>query len=311
MQTFQKGIVMPSFFLTPAVFSSFKRASRAQLPEVRHTHVLEALARAFGFNTLAALQSQLSDGPHGTGFAAELSVDAMRSRLVELGYQDALSLDIDFSTINQSGLEEQRSLVNRSRFPQTLEDIKATGAITAIQHKHLAALLDRRSTIVVAGHTGSGRSTMAHALVNEMARRFPDKRFGFFQQTLESPYFPNNVNQFILDIEAGARRYVTQDGSPVTSKDYDVFVIDALRDSADARLALRSWSNAGLGIATLNAAPDKSIERIAALASEDQLDGSQVTAMGSRVRSIVNAVVHMENRNGQPRAGKIEAGRAS
>ncbi|WP_166742083.1 hypothetical protein [Burkholderia cepacia] len=51
---------MPSAFLSKGTLNQLKRVACQQLPTVRHTHVLEALARAVGQRNFAALTSKLA-----------------------------------------------------------------------------------------------------------------------------------------------------------------------------------------------------------------------------------------------------------
>lgn len=51
---------MPSACLSKGTLNQLKRVACQQLPTVRHTHVLEALARAVGQRNFAALTSKLA-----------------------------------------------------------------------------------------------------------------------------------------------------------------------------------------------------------------------------------------------------------
>lgn len=77
----------PSFRFSPSNIATLKRALRSQYPHVKSSHLDEAIAASFGFNTYAAMRPTL----HQVGAHARLVVVTdpllLLLRLEELGYR--------------------------------------------------------------------------------------------------------------------------------------------------------------------------------------------------------------------------------
>jgi P-type conjugative transfer ATPase TrbB len=78
----------------------------------------------------------------------------------------------------------------------TLDDYVGDGILTAAHAEVLRKAIDERRNIVVAGGTGSGKTTLAGALINEMvARSDPNERYVIIEDTLEIQCRASNLVQ--------------------------------------------------------------------------------------------------------------------
>ncbi|MDN4571849.1 hypothetical protein DBB29_24635 [Pandoraea cepalis] len=98
---------MPKIVFSEVSVSNLKKLARLLHPEIKSTHLSEALAYAHGFNTHAALLAALRAQPAGSTVA----VDAQRfsTRLNELGYACPPGFSFDplvdiLSAINAQGM---------------------------------------------------------------------------------------------------------------------------------------------------------------------------------------------------------------
>jgi len=94
-----------------------KRDARRQLPDVKHSHVLEALAAALGFKSWAALGTHLDEDPTlQVPFVSRCFVPVsranLRERLVELGYPQATEWPLSFAD-----LENGKDVVSDAETP--------------------------------------------------------------------------------------------------------------------------------------------------------------------------------------------------
>jgi len=83
-----------------------------------------------------------------------------------------------------------------ARLIYTLDDYLAGGIIDANQVEEFRGAVTRRENIVLAGGTGSGKTTLANALLHEMVRLGnPNERFIIIEDTLELHCDAPNVMQ--------------------------------------------------------------------------------------------------------------------
>lgn len=88
--------------LCEAPLNALKKALRDEFPDVKSSHLTEALAHSLGFRTHAALQAAMS-GPEQDRPFALLDTARMRQRLVELGYEDDPEFEFETTAV---GLEK-------------------------------------------------------------------------------------------------------------------------------------------------------------------------------------------------------------
>lgn len=80
--------------LCEAPLNALKKALRDEFPDVKSSHLTEALAHSLGFRTHAALQAAMT-GPEQDRPFALLDSARMRHRMVELGYDDDPEFDFE------------------------------------------------------------------------------------------------------------------------------------------------------------------------------------------------------------------------
>lgn len=260
---------MPSAFLSRNSFNQLKRAARQQLPGVQHAHVLEALARALGQNNLAALNAKLAVGEDNAVRFFLFSVHDLRIRLAELGYPDALTWDIDFSSLTDIFRVPKPS-------PMTLDDLQTDGTISVAQRRRFEQLIEQRKSILIIGITGSRKTILMHVLLNEMSVRAPQDEFVLCQRSQEGPEFGPNVKRFVHD-------EFWPGGFPAFGHRRVAF--DEIRDNTALRV-LNSWISYGAGVATMYASSvDEALVRMTRV-----LDSPRVAL----IREAVDVVVLME-----------------
>lgn len=79
--------------------SELKKALLDEFPDVKSSHLSEALAFSLGFRTHAAMQAAMT-GPEADRPFHLLSTDRMRKRLVELGYPDDPEFDFETTIVS-------------------------------------------------------------------------------------------------------------------------------------------------------------------------------------------------------------------
>ncbi|HDR9763279.1 hypothetical protein KDX16_16110 [Burkholderia vietnamiensis] len=270
---------MPSAFLSRNSFNQLKRAARQQLPGVQHAHVLEALARALGQNNLAALNAKLAVGEDNAVRFFLFSDHDLRIRLAELGYPDALTWDIDFSSLTDIFRVPKP-------FPTTLDALQADGTISFEQRRHFEQLIDQRKSILIIGTVGSRKTTLMHVLLNEMSVRAPREEFVLCQFVQEGPEFGPNVKRFV-------HNEFWPGGFPAFGHRRVAF--DEIRDNTALRV-LNSWLYYGAGLATMYASSvDEALARMTRV-----LGGPGVEL----IREAVDVVIRME-RGEMPKVAEI------
>ncbi|VWC80468.1 hypothetical protein BLA39750_01160 [Burkholderia lata] len=270
---------MPSVFLSKDTFNQLKRVARQQLPSVRHTHVLEALARAVGQSNFAALTSKLAASERSGPSLFVFSYEDMRRRLSELGYPDAMQWSIDLSGATE--VFRTGPVIARS-----LAALQANGILTAKQRDRLAKCISEQRTILVTGAVRAGKSLVFHALLNEMAIRWPQDEFALCQIAHDESGHQPNVTRYVRDewwpggIPAVGQRRLA---------------VDDLQEN-NLLKTLLSWSHFRGGIGTLHAP------------TVDSALTLLLRVLGVRglkyVRAGVDVLVHMEN-SGVPRVAEI------
>lgn len=277
---------MPSAFLSRNSFNHLKQAARQQLPGVQHAHALEALARALGQNNLAALKERLATGEDNAPHFFLFSYDDLRIRLLQLGYQDATTWDLDFSGVTDV------FRVKRP-FPTTLDALVADGIISPEHRRHLDRLIDQRKSILIIGATGSGKSLLMHVLLNEMAVRDPRDEFVVCELTRDASSYPSNVTQLdvtrLLNIESAR--------GPREGPDFGHrrVAMDEITDELCSRV-FRTWAACGGGLGTMYGLRADEV-----LARMSCLEGGREPKM---LREAIDVVVRME-RSDRPRVVEI------
>jgi P-type conjugative transfer ATPase TrbB len=132
----------------------------------------------------------------------------------------------------------------------TLDDYVRDRILSETHAAHLRKAIDERRNIVVAGGTGSGKTTLAGALINEMvARSDPNERYVIIEDTLEIQCRARNLVQLHTADSADMTRLVrtTMRLRP------DRIIIGEVR-GAEALALLKAWNTGHPGgVTTIHA----------------------------------------------------------
>lgn len=148
----------------------------------------------------------------------------------------------------------------------TLDDYVHDGIITEAQARVFRSVLDSRLNIVLAGGTGSGKTTLAGALINEMVERSdPNERYVIIEDTLEIQCRAQNLVQLHTADAADLTRLVraTMRLRP------DRIIVGEVR-GAEALALLKAWNTGHPGgVTTIHANSAKAaLTRLSSLVQE-------------------------------------------
>jgi len=132
----------------------------------------------------------------------------------------------------------------------TIDDYVRDGILTAAHAEVMRTAIDERRNILIAGGTGSGKTTLAGALINEMvARSDPNERYVIIEDTLEIRCRARNLVQLHTAEGADMTRLVrtTMRLRP------DRIIIGEVR-GAEALALLKAWTTGHPGgVTTIHA----------------------------------------------------------
>ena len=168
----------------------------------------------------------------------------------------------------------------------TLDDYLRDGILDHTHAEVLRDAIDQRLNIVVAGGTGSGKTTLAGALINEMVGRSdPNERYVIIEDTLEIRCHARNLVQLHTAEAADMTRLVrtTMRLRP------DRIVIGEVRGS-EALALLKAWNTGHPGgVTTIHANSAKAaLTRLSSLVQE----AGRATPTGTYRRNPQSARVH-------------------
>lgn len=148
----------------------------------------------------------------------------------------------------------------------TLDDYVRDEVLTKVHAEVLRTAIDERRNIVIAGGTGSGKTTLAGALINEMvARSDPNERYVIIEDTLEIQCSARNLVQLHTAENADMTRLVrtTMRLRP------DRIIIGEVR-GAEALALLKAWNTGHPGgVTTIHAnSAEAAITRLSSLVQE-------------------------------------------
>lgn len=288
---------MPSIALTSHQVHYFKRAARAQFPLVKNSHLLEALARGFSFDTWAALNTALKNASIESPLSAVFTADRAMSRLVELGYAELA----DHLLVLPATTYEVRDASNDRRF-HMLNALAKHGLFNAEQHATIRHLADADHSIMIAGATGAGKSTLMRAIIEVQAHRHFGHRIGLYETVREFMDYPENVVECLprpdnVPLFSDEMVYVPVDGSSDYVDDFDTLCVDDMRDPVYSTVVLEKWRESGYGVATIHAAPGRGIERVVAVTAHPG---------AASLAKVIDACIYMEHRDGKPAVHSID-----
>jgi P-type conjugative transfer ATPase TrbB len=148
----------------------------------------------------------------------------------------------------------------------TVDDYIRDGILSEAYGEVLRSAIDQRRNVVIAGGTGSGKTTLAGALINEMvARSDPNERYVIIEDTLEIQCRAKNLVQLHTAESADMTRLVrtTMRLRP------DRIIIGEVR-GAEALALLKAWNTGHPGgVTTIHANSAKAVlTRLSSLVQE-------------------------------------------
>lgn len=291
---------MPSIMLSARHVHYLKRGARAQLPQVKNSHLLEALARGFSFDTWAALNTALKNATAEAPLFADFAPDWAVARLVELGYPELANHSLVLAPPPAKALDI--SPADDHRCFHMLDALAKRGMFTAEHHSTIRRLVELPNRIMIAGATGTGKSTLMRAILEVQAHRHRNHRIGLYQDVREFTDYPDNVVEFLpgpsdASMDRDTRMYVTLDGEWDSAGEYGTLCIDDMREPVFSTVVLESWQASGYGVATIHAAPGRCLDRVAALTAD---------LMAGTFADAIDACINMEHRGGKPFVHSIE-----
>lgn len=190
-------------------------------------------------------------------------------------------------------------LVSIRRFPQqryTLEDLRRSGTVDDAQVRVLVQAVHDRRSIVVSGATGSGKTTLACALLGLVG---PDERIVVVEETPElRPQSPHAVSLLArrANVEGrGAVGLIDLVRAALRMRPDRIVVGEVRGPEAAAAIEAMSTGHRGslLTVHAMSAA--LALSRLAALACEGTANTDH-EVVGTRVRDAVDVVVHLARR---------------
>ncbi len=180
----------------------------------------------------------------------------------------------------------------------TLDDYVRDGILTAAHADSLRHAIDERRNIVVAGGTGSGKTTLAGALINEMvARSDPNERYVIIEDTLEIQCRARNLVQLHTAETADMTRLVrtTMRLRP------DRIIIGEVR-GAEALALLKAWNTGHPGgVTTIHAnSAAAALTRLSSLVQE-----AGVPAQPELIAETINMLAFIVRRPGGRRVTEL------
>lgn len=183
------------------------------------------------------------------------------------------------------------------RHRETIPSLESFG-LTHEQIEDFVTLMLTRQNIVIAGGTGTGKTTFASALLARLARERPDERMVFLEDTRELvSHFQNTVRLLATPTNSLDRLLVsTLRLAP------DRIILGELRTGAVALTLLKAWNTGHPGgLTTIHAnSADEAFMRINVLLSE-VTQNPQVQL----ITSTVGAVIYLERTNQKPQVKSI------
>ena len=240
-------------------------------------------------------------GRYNTGIpiADHTIVDVIKAVSGEVGLVIDSYLQANYQPLNcrfqgqfDKSITDEPTFVFRKRAKKiiTIQEYLDQGRLSHTQYEFLIqAILDRKN-IVIAGGTGSGKTTFAQAVLLEITRLCPHHRLGILEDTPEIQVRSND--SFFLHTFDGNK---LQD--EITMRDLlkvslrmspDRIVIGEVRD-ASALDVMKAWNTGhNGGICTVHAtSPELTLDRLEELIIEEYQSGSFKKLIGNSVDIVV------------------------
>jgi P-type conjugative transfer ATPase TrbB len=179
-----------------------------------------------------------------------------------------------------------------------LSEYEERGVISPFGHQVIREHVARGSNILVAGVTGSGKTTLANAILHQMYEDDPSQRFVILEDTVELLYEADDV--LALRVRPGwpMRRLVRK----AMRKMPDRIIVGEVTDREALHFLDAVRSHPG-GLCTLHATnPDRALRHLDALAQR-----ARVLSQRYEIADLINLVVIIQNKGNGRRVTDLAA----
>ncbi len=179
----------------------------------------------------------------------------------------------------------------------TLADYEASGALCSRHRALLESAVSKRWNLLIVGGTGTGKTTLANALLAEIARQSPRDRIVILEDTVELQCSADDT--LALRTSAGLSLADLVKLSLRTKPDR--IVIGEVRDGAALDL-LDAWATGHPGgVATLHAT-----DALGALQRLDRLaQRANVPSQAALIAEAIDLVIHLQGQHGERRVREV------
>lgn len=166
----------------------------------------------------------------------------------------------------------------------SLEDYLEKKQLTKQQYKIVCDAIKNKANIMVAGTTGSGKTTFTNAVIQKMSEYFPDDNFYIVEDTPELQCSVRMKTMLWINKDAAAQ--AVEESLRFTP---DRIIFGEVRTSNVMYEVLDAWRTHSGGVSTIHAKDaSAALSRIKSMASVYDQD------MSDNVTDIVNLIVHLK-----------------
>lgn len=178
----------------------------------------------------------------------------------------------------------------------TLEQYTQQGIMTQVQREVIETAVRDRKNILIAGSTGSGKTTLTNAVIRYVSDVCPDDRIVIIEDTRELQCMARNAEKMLVTSDITMSWLIKDSLRMCPSR----LLVGEVRDGAALDL-LMGWNTGHPGISTLHANN-----------AEDALDRMQLLVamvsagpMQSMIAKAVNIIVYIEKCSGSRKVKEI------
>ena len=178
------------------------------------------------------------------------------------------------------------SIRRRAAVIHTLADYVASETLSPEHHTLIVRAVKQRLNIIVAGDTGTGKTTLTNAILHTISEITPDHRLLIMEDTPELQCASENHELFVSTVHFGLEDIIKLSLRSIP----DRLIVGEIRDGVAAWALLNAWytGHAG-GLSTLHATDGEGVlERLEIILNRE---GS---ASGKMIASVCNLIVFIE-----------------
>ncbi len=178
------------------------------------------------------------------------------------------------------------SIRRRASVIHTLADYVESETLTPKHHDLIVKAVSQRLNIIVAGDTGTGKTTLTNAILHTVSQVSPDHRLLIMEDTPELQCASENHELFVSTVHFGLEDIIKLSLRSIP----DRLVVGEIRDGVAAWALLNAWytGHAG-GLSTLHATDGEGVlERLEIILNREG------KASGKMIASVCNLIVFIE-----------------